>query len=294
MREALRETCKSFGTKFKVPIIDVKTRWNSSYLMIERAFELREALHDLCTRTFPTYSITENEWDDLSVIKGLLQKFERATQFVSMERHITISAYLPTLYWLIDSLKLFIEQNSGTVRFAAKKGLAKLKKYENLMGDSKIALIALFLNPALKFSYFKEHNFTKASIKEMEKTIQNELAEAYDCQKTVTNEEVEDEFFAHMYKRPRKEKNLTEFQKYSRNPLVSPKVDLLQYWKTQEKEFPCLTKMAQDYLGAQSASVPVERDFSGGADLVTSTRCSLKPETIRSCMCLKSWFKSKT
>jgi hypothetical protein len=39
----------------------------------------------------------------------------------------------------------------------------------------------------------------------------------------------------------------------------------------------------------KATSVPVERAFSGGADLVAAKRCSLKADTISACMCLKSW-----
>ena len=37
----------------------------------------------------------------------------------------------------------------------------------------------------------------------------------------------------------------------------------------------------------------VERVFSGGGDLITKRRCSLKKDTIRACMCLKDWIKDK-
>jgi len=40
-----------------------------------------------------------------------------------------------------------------------------------------------------------------------------------------------------------------------------------------------------------ATSVPIERAFSGGTDLVTARRCSLSAETIQACMCLKSWWK---
>jgi len=40
----------------------------------------------------------------------------------------------------------------------------------------------------------------------------------------------------------------------------------------------------------KTTSVPVERVFSGGTDLIAAKRCSLKADTtIRACMCLKSW-----
>jgi hypothetical protein len=40
-------------------------------------------------------------------------------------------------------------------------------------------------------------------------------------------------------------------------------------------------------------SVPVERVFSGGTDLITQRRCSLNLETIRKSMYLKAWLKYK-
>ena len=49
--------------------------------------------------------------------------------------------------------------------------------------------------------------------------------------------------------------------------------------------------MARDYLAIPSTSVPVERVFSGGTDLISKKRCSLSAESIQACMCLKSWWK---
>lgn len=100
----------------------------------------------------------------------------------------------------------------------------------------------------------------------------------------------EDEFEAHLFKRTKISQS-KEFQKYIQHPLPSSRVDLLQFWKSQEHELPHLSKMARDYLAVQSSSVSTERDFSTGADLITPTRCSLKPNTIRTCMCVKSWYK---
>jgi hypothetical protein len=79
-----------------------------------------------------------------------------------------------------------------------------------------------------------------------------------------------------------------------------------------QAEYPNLAKMARDFLAVSgnntaflariyhililffdiltATSVPIERVFSGGADLVTHKRCSLGGDVIRACMCLKSWF----
>lgn len=49
--------------------------------------------------------------------------------------------------------------------------------------------------------------------------------------------------------------------------------------------------MAKDYLTIPATSAPIERIFSGGTDLVTQKRCSMKEGTIHESMCLKNWLK---
>ena len=56
--------------------------------------------------------------------------------------------------------------------------------------------------------------------------------------------------------------------------------------------YPHLAEMAQDYLAIPATSAPVERIFSSAKDLIAPKRCSLNADTIRACMCLKSWNRN--
>jgi len=56
--------------------------------------------------------------------------------------------------------------------------------------------------------------------------------------------------------------------------------------------YPTLAKMARDYLGIAGTTVDIEREFSNGVDLVVTKRGRLNADTIRACMCLKSWSDS--
>jgi hypothetical protein len=47
--------------------------------------------------------------------------------------------------------------------------------------------------------------------------------------------------------------------------------------------------MARDYLPGMASSVPAEELFSGGVDLITPNRISLKEHMISKMMCLK-WY----
>lgn len=297
MREKLKKICELYDIKYLVPVIDVATRWDSTFDMIERAIYLKAQIGVMCSKekNLKKLLITEREWSELSTLRTLLKKFRRSTKFMSMERHPTICAYLPTFEWIVQSVESFIRDNPGPLASAADAGLLKLKKYEEefQLSECKTIYIGVFLNPALKLNYFKEHGYTKAQIKDIQKVICEELEKNYgsEISDTGDNEDEPDEFLSHMYKRSRSSREPKEFQKYLNHPLSNAKVDLLAYWRSQKDEFPKLSKMAQDYLSVQGGSVPVERDFSMGTHLVNPKRCSLHPQTIRACMCLKSWFK---
>lgn len=299
-RQSLEHHCEFYKMVYLVPIIDVATRWNSTFQMLDRAEYLKTPLRALCLseKNMSNLLMTDREWNELNCIKILLAKFDRSSQLLSMQRHPTIAAYLPTLNWLRDSLEQFISDNPGPMGEAAKNGLEKLKKYEAELSiqSSVIPYVGTFLNPALKMNYFKEHSNNRSYQKDIQKTI-SELFERVYAHNDPTNvadspEEMPDEFFLHMFKRGKANKQTKEFQQYLSSPLSGTKVNVLDFWRAHQNELPHLSNMARDYLAVQSSSVSVERDFSDGVDLVTATRCSLHAETIRSCMCLKSWYKS--
>lgn len=154
--------------------------------------------------------------------------------------------------------------------------------------------MGVFINPALKLTYFKEHKYR--NIKEIQRQIteafERDYATAPENHDPNEDHESEDEFYTHMYKRSKTSKATKEIQKYLQFPLLSSKTDLLDFWCCQGTEFPNLTRMARDVLPIQSSSVSVERDFSSAADIVTTNTCALKAETIQARMCLKSWYKS--
>lgn len=302
MRQKLEQHCEFYKMDYLVPVIDVATRWNSTFQMLERAGYLKTPLRALCLseKTLNKFLMTDREWDDLNIIKVLLAKFDRSSQLLSMQRHPTIAAYIPTLNWLRESLEQFISDNPGAIGEAAEKGLQKLNKYEAELSikSSVIPYVGTFLNPALKMNYFKEHSNNRTYQKDVQKRISELFERDYANSESVGAadtpvEEAPDEFFVHMFKRGKTNKTLKEFQQYLSSPLSGVKVNVLDFWRAQQNELPHLSNMARDYLAVQSSSVSVERDFSDGVDLVTATRCSLHAQTIRSCMCLKSWYKSE-
>ena len=82
----------------------------------------------------------------------------------------------------------------------------------------------------------------------------------------------------------------SEITRYLVTPVAGVDTDVLGWWRFHACEYPCLARIARDYLAIPATSAPAERVFSGGADLVTKKRGSLSEDSIKACVCLKSWL----
>ena len=55
--------------------------------------------------------------------------------------------------------------------------------------------------------------------------------------------------------------------------------------------YPVLASLAKDYLASSASSCAVERNFSSAADVCSTGRGSLKPQTIERCVSSHMWLK---
>lgn len=66
---------------------------------------------------------------------------------------------------------------------------------------------------------------------------------------------------------------------------------LYALFQVHADEFPQLSAMAKDFLAVAGSGVPVESLFPKGPDLLSHRRLNMKADTIKQCICLKSWLK---
>jgi hypothetical protein len=84
--------------------------------------------------------------------------------------------------------------------------------------------------------------------------------------------------------------NSDELLKYWELAEASDDIEPLSWWRAHATEYPILSKMAQDYLSIQASSVPCEQLFSIAGNIVSKKRNRLEENTIRACLCLRSWL----
>ena len=73
-RAAYLEKCRALGLPEVNIILDVATRWNSTFDMLERAFQQRKALEAVCLSDSKLrgHLITEDQWEGIQDILELL------------------------------------------------------------------------------------------------------------------------------------------------------------------------------------------------------------------------------
>lgn len=88
----------------------VKTRWNSTYFMLKRIMEQREALISvLSDRTVTTriqagqLMLTEDEWTIVENLVKILEPFEMVTTLLSSETQPTVSMVMPIFQTIKDN-----------------------------------------------------------------------------------------------------------------------------------------------------------------------------------------------
>jgi hAT family C-terminal dimerisation region len=299
-----QEKFSTFAENSRLPpldlLVDVRTRWNSTFMMIERALVLRQPLDDIATLIpeLTIYRLNDEEWRLLGILCTLLERFFKASNYFSGEEYPTLTASIPGYNYLIDRLEDAKTQhkNEAIILAAIEAALRKLLQYY-VLADADVYPIATILDPRVKMEYYKFYHWGRKFINEAKNTferiyqIYQQLYQVAESEDQMSSEP-ENEIMAHMFKRQRTT-TWNELSGYLNSPVVPKKTKPLDWWRANESEYPCLAAMARDYLGIPATSAPIERVFSTGADLVHPKRNGLSEDTIKTVMCLKSWLKKK-
>ncbi|MQL80587.1 hypothetical protein Taro_013022 [Colocasia esculenta] len=154
-RQKFEECIQQVGLENKKWVsLDVPTRWNSTYLMLESALEFKRAFSSLIMLD-PSFNCvpTPDEWDKAKVVCKFLKHFYSATNIVSGTKYPTSNLYFHEM-WKIKVL-LDEEANSSHV-FISSMALGMQEKFNKYWKDCNFILaIPLILDPRYKLMYFR-------------------------------------------------------------------------------------------------------------------------------------------
>lgn len=91
---------------------------------------------------------------------------------------------------------------------------------------------------------------------------------------------------------PRHCQGTDELQLYLSESVELQDSDVLLYWKYKSRQWPCLSRMAKDFMAITATNTSSERVFTCGRNLLDVRRYALLPENMEAVICLRSWLNS--
>lgn len=333
----LKSCCNVAECMYKKPETDSKTRWNSTFTMLEVDLEMKEALNTLCEKneSLQMFKLSPKEWYFIETIVDFLKDFKRVTDIVGGEKYVTLPDCIIAINVLFDEIEkvcfeLDLKDNRTTAdeqlitafQVGRDKMLKHYKKFNwiycvGLILDPRVKSTGLknstwgleLLEPAVQKlnSLYKEYaqklsdKITPLQPPEKKRKIEKKTATGKKksnlnfnvCYvKSSHDDNADGGGDNHSDKLNSGEKEESEIEQYLNYPQCKPNIDLLQWWKNHQNEYPILAAIARDILCVPATSVPVERLFSEAAHILTKLRCSLGDEKFRALICTNMWMKS--
>ncbi|XP_072949711.1 zinc finger BED domain-containing protein 4-like [Epargyreus clarus] len=283
---------------------DISTRWISTFYMIERLIEQKQAI-SLCVADHDTLiNLTTQQWSLMEQCVNLLKPFEEIVKITSSGQSC-VSEVIP----YVAALKQYLDKDEteqitpdlSQMRASLK---AELETHLKSICENSNYLIATYLDPRFKTNYLEVRDAERARQilleylnmsyelldyssdsslsstpakksrgKETESVLSHKAYDTiWDCFDKVANEnnnsQVEHE-----------EKNAIECELdfYLNSEQIDRNCDPYSWWAANAKQYPNLTKFVKIYLSALCSSVYNEKLFSEAGLIYEDKRNRLLP-----------------
>ncbi|KAJ1703531.1 hypothetical protein LUZ63_003310 [Rhynchospora breviuscula] len=268
--------------------IDVKTRWNSTYHMLDVAIHYKLALDGYALRDSNfEWLPKDHEWEKAEKDRNLLTAI--------------CDAYV---------------DDDG---FTREMSLAMYEKFEKYWGEVNVLMaVASILDPRLKMVSVKFVYgvlYSRAEVGSRIDEIMEKLRALYDMyakdfmsssesaaatamaggsdagpsSSTQSNGGGKNNFWRYLESTWGEESPVADLDNYLKEPVFqhrsSSPFDVLQWWKINSIRYPILSKLAKDVLYIPITIVSSESAFSAGGRILDDYKCSLKENVVESLVC---------
>ncbi len=288
---------------------DCKTRWWSTFTMVERLVRLQIPLQRMALSDDNQLKIifTEFEWCQLKFITEVLEPFKEVQMLLEGERYVTSSLVVKSIIELQQTLS-FNSKRDGAIGDFSAQLLADVQErlgniYENFVGyydrGARNRMVgiptplfhAFFLDPNTKSMVGLTDDDKMLVIKSLINSAQRTFAQSYEKKFiTLPSARSMDDFCASIVNcisdTTRQEVSLVDMIKqevkdFSCKPLIleeGVKLDPLKWWLDNKADFPILFRYVRRIFGIVATSAPCERLFSSCGQTISEKRNRLTPE----------------
>jgi hypothetical protein len=277
-------------------ITDSKTRWASTFLMLQRFLRLRPAIQQILPSLEKVdVAFLNKDWDCMIEIVQVLAPVAEAISTLEGHQYPTLPFVVEIVLLLKQHLKAF-----KCIEARAKKfGSAILKELNercNLDQMPEALYLATLLDPNLK-----DHVIPTGKKKDTWALLEVQYSRLVGDKTTTPEPESSEEeiekyvTLASLRKQVAKAAPvLSEIRRYK--AVVAPGIPALDWWKQNQVGFPILFQLARklNFLAIPASSAPVERLFSTAGNVITKKQQRLNPAAARALILMYQNKKGST
>uniref|UniRef100_A0A803N644 BED-type domain-containing protein n=1 Tax=Chenopodium quinoa TaxID=63459 RepID=A0A803N644_CHEQI len=275
--------------------LDVPTRWNSTYLMLNVAIELQDAFERYSGED-PHYVVDLNErdgkgspdsddWNNVRRLSEFLQAFYDLTLHVSGSLYVSLNLFFHELVSVAVLMKDLVSSDDVDMCLMA----CRMKeKYEKYWGDpEKIDNVKVALN-----ALYEEYRVSSGNDVNREEVSSSKDGKTPLSPKHKKIEVLKSKYKKHKCERDRDAK--IELDKYLEEDTAEDidEFDILSWWKFNCSRFPTVGRIARDVLVVPVSTVAPESAFSTGGRVLDQFRSSLTPRVVEGLVCAQNWLRA--
>lgn len=296
--------------KVKYSLIDQVTRWNSTYLMIERLLTLKPfCIKYQATKGCEKLYLPNETWEKIHALSKILAPPAAATKSLQSEQLLVSDAVCHWLLMMGKLENLCIAGDNTTVKRLAKKLLTPLKARWEIIKKNTIIISGWYLDKKLNAMLNEDEKTSARSfilmiarkMKLIEADTENDEEQDIPEQEILDNEDEDllENLIGSVGKqqqrqeKPRKgtgrlTKLKNEIEDYEKLPrITAARPNNLKWWNERSKDFPLLSRIALVTLSVPVTEVSVERLFSHLKIVVSDRRTNLRSEIIEAILFLR-------
>ena len=290
--EKLKEVQRQLSLPESKLVQEVPTRWNSTYLMLQRLYEQFDAITTaLCLLGYSDLCLPAEKKEEIKEILAILQPFLEATENISGDEYVSVSMIIPLTKQLQQQY-----QSRPTNTIARTLSVELQRRFASIETKYATAVTTL-LDPRFKKLPFSDRSFLdQTTLTRMTSELSSLLsAQPPDASNIPGSSNEVDEpretsssLWASFDKKVADSTSLRsvttdsmiESRRYFEEANIDRRINPLDWWKENEVRFPTMKFLARKYLCIPGSSVPSERLFSKAGQLVSERRNRIKPKNI--------------
>ncbi|KAJ1697461.1 hypothetical protein LUZ63_005973 [Rhynchospora breviuscula] len=274
--------------------IDVKTRWNSTFHMLDVAIHYKLALEGYAQRDSNFEWLPNRpQWEEAEKVRNLLTVFNETTKVFSGSSYPISNLFLVEIFNVKKTICDAYVDDDG---FTRDMSLAMYEKFEKYWGEVNVLMaVASILDPRLKMVSVKFVYgvlYTRAEVGSLSSS------DAVPSSSSQPNGGSNNNFWRYLESTWVEEPPVADLDNYLKEPVFqhrsSSTFDVLQWWKTNAVRYPILSKLAKDILCIPITTVSSESAFSAGGRILDDYRSSLKEDVVESLVCGGDWIRANT